>query len=32
VQEKGGPLAGPKKTEPVVEEAPAKKVRTKKAQ
>jgi hypothetical protein len=32
VQEKGGPLAGPKKTEPAVaEEAPAKK-RTKKAQ
>jgi DNA end-binding protein Ku len=32
VQEKGGPLAGPKKTEPVVEQAPAKKARAKKAQ
>jgi DNA end-binding protein Ku len=32
VQEKGGPLAGPKKTEPVASEAPAKKARTKKAQ
>jgi DNA end-binding protein Ku len=33
VQEKGGPLAGPKKAEPApVAEAPAKKARTKKAQ
>jgi DNA end-binding protein Ku len=32
VQEKGGPLAGPKKAEPVAEEAPAKKPRAKKAQ
>jgi DNA end-binding protein Ku len=32
VQAKGGPLAGPKKTEAPVEEAPAKKARTKKAQ
>jgi DNA end-binding protein Ku len=32
VQEKGGPLAGPKKAEPANEAAPAKKARTKKAQ
>ena len=32
VQAKGGPLAGPKKTEAPVEEAPAKKARAKKAQ
>ena len=33
VQEKGGPLAGPKKAEPIAEEvAPAKKARAKKAQ
>ena len=32
VQEKGGPLAGPKKTEPAAEAAPAKKPRAKKAQ
>jgi DNA end-binding protein Ku len=32
VQEKGGPLAGPKKAEPVAVEAPVKKPRAKKAQ
>jgi hypothetical protein len=32
VQEKGGPLAGPKKTEAAPVEAPAKKPRAKKAQ
>jgi DNA end-binding protein Ku len=32
VQEKGGPLAGPKKAEPANEAVPAKKARTKKAQ